>query len=334
MKYTKSFPVYPPITNPQSNKAPIAEFLNPAAYKFAPTGESHRFFIPALIYKYLLEKTQSLITRLGKMEDKINSLTKDNEHLVANVVSLTKRYNVRHESYGFLAAKLEERDQQIERLKSAVEFQKDVIDRVEKHKNKGWNLFDSVKKSSTKSLKQTIDTKDRELARLEQRLCEVRKALGGDGFTSRVIDEPAYVPPLDSRGGVGPVTGGIAGRGILPTSGPVTINTPFFPQSRPATMWPQAPAFGIPVFDGLKQRYQDRNQDQINASNIQNKQNIQQDVADTAGVQGVDGYNGQTVNISLDTTAVRHADFVSGVKNRYGVLTDFDVHNPATWPRC
>lgn len=320
-----NFPVHTPITNPQSNKAPIAEFLNPAAYKFAPTGELHRFFIPALIYKYLLEKTQGLITRLGKMEDKIISLTKDNEHLVANVVSLTKRYNVRQESYRFLAAKLGERDQQIERLKSAVEFQKDVIDRVEKSKNTGWNLFDSAKKSPTvsdplqvsysdtyvKSLQQTIDAKDRELARLEQRLCEVRKALGGDGFTSRVLNDGTPSATKYS----------------------VAIDTPSFPQRHPA-IWPQSPAFGIPAFYGLKQRYQDRNQDQINASNSQNQQNIRQDVADTAGVQSVDGYNGQTVNTSLDTTAVRHADFVSGVKNRYGVLTDFDVHNPATWPRC
>lgn len=326
MKYTKRFPVYPPITNPQSNKAPIMEFLNPAAYKFAPTGESHRFFIPALIYKYLLEKTQSLITRLGKMEDKIISLTNDNDKLAGVIESLNKRYNVRQESYRFLAAKLGERDQEIEHLKSAVEFQKDVIDRVEKSKNTGWNLFDIAKRSPTvsdplqvsysdtyvNSLKQTIDAKDRELAKLEQRLCEVRKALGGNGFTSRVIDDGT----------------------LSATKYPIAINSPFFPQRHPA-IWPQATAFDIPAFDGLKQRYQDRNQDQISATYVQNQQNTRQDVADTAGVQSVaGGIEGQVVNTSLDTTAVRNADYVPGIKNRYGADVNFDVYNPATWPRC
>lgn len=118
--------VFQKITRPESEKAPIAEFLNPAAYRLRPEGEAPRFFIPASIYSFLLKKTQSLITRLGKMEDTILELGRNKEQLTRANDILVGKLRARDTSRSFQIAKIKDKDAQIERLESALEFEKQL----------------------------------------------------------------------------------------------------------------------------------------------------------------------------------------------------------------
>lgn len=186
MNYTKSFPLYPAITNPQSEKAPIAEFTNPAAYRLAPQGESHRFFIPATIYGYLLKKTQSLITRLGKMEDTINELKQAkqaSERRDAKVIdSLSATITRSHNTRGYLNSKINERDQRIETLTSELKFKTEVLEQVERKLGEASAKLPSELQSTVDALRGGARADAKRIYDLELALFNIRGVLGGFGW--------------------------------------------------------------------------------------------------------------------------------------------------------
>jgi hypothetical protein len=175
--YSKAFEIFRPITRPESEKAPIAEFTNPAAYRLKPEGEAPRFFIPATIYGYLLKKTQSLIKRLGKMEDTIIEQTRKlsyKEEVIANFKAKIAQVSRTKE---FLQDKLKERDQEIEQLKSALEFERDVIQKLETKAAEPVDILKRTPAPDYSAGQRLINAQAQRITILEAQLDAVRKAV-------------------------------------------------------------------------------------------------------------------------------------------------------------